>query len=97
MALVVQEEPFICFVSEDAGFKSAVDFDDFHANELVWGHVSLPWEFHDHFSFFAEIYTLKLAESKKLCHQFFQRWWRHFLCKWVMTSWISHFMAIKEA
>ena len=33
MALVVQEEPFICFLSVDAGFKAAVDFDDFHANE----------------------------------------------------------------
>ena len=33
MALVVQEEPFICFLPVDAGFKAAVDFDDFHANE----------------------------------------------------------------
>ena len=33
MALVVQEEPFICFLSVDTGFKAAVDFDDFHANE----------------------------------------------------------------
>ena len=33
MTLVVQEEPFICFLSVDAGFKAAVDFDDFHANE----------------------------------------------------------------
>ena len=33
MALVVQEETFICFLSVDAGFKAAVDFDDFHANE----------------------------------------------------------------
>ena len=33
MALVVQEEPFICFLSIKAGFEAAVDFDDFHANE----------------------------------------------------------------
>ena len=33
MALVVQEEPFICFLSVNAGFEAAVDFDDFHANE----------------------------------------------------------------
>ena len=32
MALVVQEELFICFHSVNAGFKAAVDFDDFHAN-----------------------------------------------------------------
>ena len=35
MALVVQEEPFICFLSVDAGFKASVDFDDFHANEWL--------------------------------------------------------------
>ena len=57
--------------------------------------VGISWSFS--IGFFAEIYSLELAESKKLCHQFFQRWWRHFLCKWVMTSWISHFMALKEA
>ena len=33
MALVVQEEPFICFLSVNAGFKAAVDCDDVHANE----------------------------------------------------------------
>jgi len=27
--------------------------------------MSLPWEFYDHFSFFAEIYSLEHAESKK--------------------------------
>ena len=31
----------------------------------------LPWEFHDHFSFYAGIYALKLAKSNKLCHQCF--------------------------
>ena len=31
MALVVQEEPFICFLSVNAGFEA--DFDDLHANE----------------------------------------------------------------
>lgn len=41
---------------------------------VVRGHMSLPWELHDHFGFFAEFYTLKHAESKKLCHQFFQHW-----------------------
>ena len=29
MALVVQKEPFICFLSVDTGFGAAVDFDDF--------------------------------------------------------------------
>ena len=33
MALVVQEEPFICFLSVNAGFKAAVDCDDVHAIE----------------------------------------------------------------
>ena len=33
MALVEQKEPFICFLSVNTGFKAAVDFDDFHANE----------------------------------------------------------------
>ena len=33
MALVVQKEPFICFLSVDAGFKAAIDYGNFHANE----------------------------------------------------------------
>ena len=33
MALVVQKEPFIWFLSVNTGFKAAVDFGDFHANE----------------------------------------------------------------
>ena len=31
--LVAQEESFICFLSVNAGFKAAVDFNDFRANE----------------------------------------------------------------
>ena len=30
-------------------------------NQIVWGHVSeksVPWAFHEHFSFFAETYSL---------------------------------------
>ena len=42
--------------------------------ELVRGHMSFPWEFNDHFSFFTEIYSLKHAKLNKLCHQFFLRW-----------------------
>ena len=34
MALVVQEESYICFLSVNAGFEPAVDYDDFRANEL---------------------------------------------------------------
>ena len=33
MALVVQEESFICFLPVNAGFEPAVDYDDFRANE----------------------------------------------------------------
>ena len=33
MALVVQEERFICFLSVNGSFNAAVDFDDFRANE----------------------------------------------------------------
>ena len=33
MALVVQKEPFICFLSVNTGFKAAVDFDDSHSKE----------------------------------------------------------------
>ena len=33
MALVVQEEPFICFLSVNAGFED--DFDDLHANKKM--------------------------------------------------------------
>ena len=33
MALVVQEDPFICFLSVNVGFEAAVDLDDFHAND----------------------------------------------------------------
>ena len=33
MALVVQEVPFICFLSVNMSFKAAVDLDDFHANK----------------------------------------------------------------
>ena len=39
------------------------------------GHVSeksVPWAFHEHFSFFAETYSLNGAESEKSCLQFFQ-------------------------
>lgn len=33
--------------------------------------MSLPWEFHDHFSFVAEACGLEHAESKRLRHQCF--------------------------
>ena len=33
--------------------------------------MSLPWKFHDHFSFFAKTHCLEHADFKKLCHQFF--------------------------
>ena len=33
MALVVQDESFICFLAVNAGFEPAVDYDDFRANE----------------------------------------------------------------
>ena len=42
---------------------------------LVQGHVSeksFSWAFYEHWSFFAETYSLNGAESKKSCLQFFQ-------------------------
>ena len=42
---------------------------------IVQGHVSeksFSWAFHEHWSFFAETYSLNGAESKKSCLQFFQ-------------------------
>ena len=44
-------------------------------DKLVQGHVSeksFSWAFHEHWSFFAETYSLNGAESKKSCLQFFQ-------------------------
>ena len=33
--------------------------------------MSLPWKFHDHFSFFAKTHCFEHADFKKLCRQFF--------------------------
>ena len=43
MALVVQKEPFICFLYVNTGFKAALDFGDIHANE--WQSI-IAWYFH---------------------------------------------------
>jgi hypothetical protein len=36
------------------------------------GPCVIPWAFHDHFGFLAELYSLKGADSKKHCRQFFR-------------------------
>ena len=36
------------------------------------GPCVIPWAFHDHFGFFAELYSLNGADSKKSCRQFFR-------------------------
>ena len=47
---------------------------------------SVPWAFHEHFSFFVETYSLNGAESKKKLSAIFSKQFRHVLCKLDMTS-----------
>ena len=51
--------------------------------------MSLPWKFHDHFSFFAKTHCLEHADFKKLCHQFFLAMVTSSIRKLDLTSLLS--------